>query len=165
MKFTSTHTFEWPAEKIIGLIKAGEDLFPVESLPNVNARKPMEQRREGSKIYRTFEWCMFAQIPRAAQRMITPEMMTFIEESVWDDDLCAFESRIMPLYFKDTITCESLSAWRDHASGAERVIDSTVLVDIPVVGGMVEKAVVDAFMKSNDMSADLIRKGLATRLG
>lgn len=165
MKFTSTHTFEWPVERIVGLLKAGEDLFPVEYLPSVNARKPIEVKREGSKIFRTFEWCMYGQIPRAAQRMLSPEMLTFVEESVWDDELCAFTSRIIPRYFKDTITCESVSAWKEHPAGAERRIDSEAIVDIRVVGGMVEKAIVDAFMKSNDMSAELIRKGLSERLG
>lgn len=165
MKFTSTHAFPWPAEKIIELIKAGEDLFPVEELPNVTARKAIDQKREGSKIYRRYEWRMFGQIPRAAQRALSPEMLTFIEESVWDDESCVTESRIMPMYFKDSISCESTVVWRGRDAGSERVIESEAVVNIPVMGGLVERAVVDAFMKSNDMSAELIRKGLAGRLG
>ena len=165
MKFTTTHTFEWPAEKIIGLLKAGEDLFPMENLPNVNARKPLEQKRQGSKIFRKYEWCVHGQIPKIAQKMLRPEMLTFIEESVWDDDRCTFDSRILPHYFKNAITCESTSAWRESGAGVERRIDSTVRVAIPIVGPVVEKAVVEAFRKNNDMSAGLIRKGLAEKLG
>lgn len=165
MKFTSTHTFEWPAEKIIALIMAGEDLFPVESLQSVNARMPIDVKREGSKIIRRFEWRMHGQIPRAAQRMLSPEMLTFIEESVWSDESRTFESRIMPVYFKESISCNSTVYWTEHPAGAERRIESEATVDIPVVGGMVEKAVCDAFMRSNDASAELIRKGLAERLG
>ncbi|MFA6449475.1 MAG: DUF2505 family protein [bacterium] len=166
MKFTMVHKFGWPVEKITSILKAGEDLFPMEELPNVNMRKLIEQKRTGSKIYKKFEWCVYGQLPKIAQKIFSPESLTFTENSVWDDDKCSFESRISPHYFKNALTCVLTSTWRAGAGGgAERQVDGAVSITIPIIGPVVEKAVGEHFRKNNDQSAELIRKGLTAKYG
>lgn len=166
MKFTMDHKFGWSVEKIVGILKAGEDLFPMEELPNVNARKLIEVKRAGPKLFKKYEWCVYGQIPKLAQKIFSPESLTFTESSVWDDDKCAFESRITPHYFKNVLSCVSTSAWRAAAGGGtERHIESTVSIAIPIIGPAVEKAIVEHFKKNNELSAELIRKGLAKKFG
>jgi hypothetical protein len=160
------HKFGWPVEKIVGILKAGEDLFPMEELPNVNARKLIEMKRVGSKINRKYEWCVYGQIPKIAQKIFSPESLTFTESSVWDDDKSAFESRITPHYFKNVLSCMSTSAWRAAAGGGtERHVEYAVNIAIPIIGPIVEKAVVDHFKKNTEMSAELIRKGMTKKFG
>ncbi|HOX27820.1 MAG TPA: hypothetical protein PLQ76_01555 [bacterium] len=166
MKFTMVHKFGWPVEKVTDILKAGEDLFPMENLPNVNMRKLVEKKRAGSKIIKKFEWCVHGQIPKIAQKIFSPESLTFIEDSVWDDDKCAFESRITPHLFKSVVTCETTSAWRSSPDGgAERRVDSTITIAIPIIGPVAEKAISDHFRKNNDQSAELVRKGLTAKYG
>ncbi len=166
MKLTTVHKFGWPVEKITGLLKAGEDLFPMEELPNVSMRKLIEEKRVGARIYRTYEWCVHGQIPKMAQKLFRPETLTFTESSVWDDDKCAFESRITPHYFKNLLTCKSTSAWRAAPDGGtERVFESTIIIAIPLIGLVMEQAIAEHFRKNNDISAALARKGLEKRFG
>ena len=164
MKFSMYHYFDWPVEKITSIMKAGEDLYPMEDLQNVSARKRIRQERVGSKIHRVYEWCVHGQIPKIAQKIIRPDMLTFTEETVWDDDLCSFTSKITPHFLGNTIYCVTSSTWSAGGENrARRHVESTITINIPVIGPVAEKAIVDHFKKNNDQSAELVRKHLALR--
>ncbi len=166
MKLTTSHQFGWPVEKITGLLKAGEDLFPMEELPSVKMRKLVEEKRDGAKLCRKYEWCVHGQIPPIARKLFRPELLTFTETSVWDDDKCAFESRITTHYFKNLLTCKSTSAWRAAPDGGTvRHFESIIIVAIPLVGFIMEQAIAEHFRKNNDVSASLAMKGLEKRFG
>jgi hypothetical protein len=166
MKFTMVHKFGWPAEKITDILKAGEDLYPMEDLQNVNMRKLIEKKRVGSKLIKKYEWCVYGQIPKIAQKIFSPESLTFIEDSVWYDDKCMFESRITPHILKNAITCISTSVWRAGAGGgAERQVEMTISIAIPIIGPVAEKAIADHFKKNTEESAELVRKGMTAKYG
>jgi len=164
MDFTMTHKFDFPVETVTDILKAGEDLFPMEELQNVSARTRIYQKREGSRILRKYEWNVHGQIPPLAQKIFKPETLMFIEESVWDDDRCCFESRIIPHHFKNVMKVTSKSTWSAApGGGAQRRIESSISINIPVVGPIAEKVIIEHFKKNNDQSAEMIRKNLAKK--
>ncbi len=166
MKFTMDHRFGWPVEKITDILKSGGDLFPMDELPNVSMRKLVENRRDGKKIYKKYDWCVHGQIPKIAQKIFSPESLTFSESSVWDDDKCAFESGITPHYFKNVLKFKSTSHWRAApGGGTERHVEINISVSIPIIGPVVEKAIGDHFVKNTDQSAEMIVKGLTQKFG
>jgi hypothetical protein len=165
MKFTMLHKFGWPAEKITDILKAGEDLYPMEDLQNVNMRKLVEQKRVGSKILKKYEWCVYGQIPKIAQKIFTPESLTFVENSTWDDDKCMFDSRITPHFLRNAVSCISTSTWRPAAGGCERLVEMTININIPIIGPVAEKAIAEHFKKNTEQSAELVKKSMTVKYG
>jgi hypothetical protein len=165
MKFTLDTEFDWPLEKIAPLL-AHEELVDFEDLPNVSRRKFLERRREGNKTIKVCEWNVHGRIPKPAQRIIRPEMLTFTEHTVWNDDTCTFDSRIEPHYLKSIFKVRSHSRWSAHGSGkTRRHIETVVEVNIPFIGQLVERAIIDQLKKNTEKATEGAKKALARRLG
>ena len=166
MKFKLEHDFNWPADKITDILKRGEDIIPMEDLPNVSQRKRVEQRREGDKLYSKLEWCVHGQIPKIAQKVIRPETLTFIEQTIWDDNTCMFTTRIIPHFFKDKLVCRSTSQWLPIGENkCRRTFQGNIEVKFPLFGKIMEKTIVDYMRKNNDENAVMVRKALEKRFG
>lgn len=166
MQFKIVHTFNWPADTIIDILSTGEDLTPPEKLSNVSARKVIELKREGKNFYRRTEWCVHGQIPKVAQKVVSAEMLTFIEESTWDGTDGIFKTRIIPHFLKGTLTCTSTSKWFAAGPAAtRREYAGVVEIRLPIIGGLLEKTIVDYLKKNTEENAAMVAEALALRLG
>lgn len=164
MKFSMKHYFDCPAEKVVELLKNGEDICPMDKLPNVSARKVIERRREGKKLYGTVEWCVHGQIPPVAQKIVNPDMLTFTEKSVWDDDTSAFTTKIIPHVLKNQLNCQTVSTWEKDKDGKTvRSFKGDLTIKIPIIGPLLEKTVVDLLKKNNDKNAELVKEYLSEK--
>lgn len=158
--------FGWPARDIIQFFVDGVDLVPQEMLDDVKAKKELVSRREGTKAYYKSEWCVHGQIPPLAQKIVRPEMLTFIEDTVWDDEAAMFSTKITPHFFKKQLVCETTSKyWDDGNGGAKRDFRGKIHVNIPIIGPVVESAIVDGLRKNNKQNYNLMIKELTRRLG
>ncbi len=165
MKCTLDHRFNWPLDKIAPLL-ANEELVDFEDLPNVSKRKFIERRREGTKIFKVCEWNVHGQIPKAAQRIIRPEMLTFTEHTVWDDNDCTFESRIEPHFLKNIVKCTTRSKWSNAGAGlTHRHIEMLIEVKIPIIGQLVESTIIDHMKKNTEKSTEVLKKAFESRIG
>lgn len=166
MDFNMVHEFGWPAEKITAILAAGEDLVPMEDLPNVSRRKVVERRREGSKMYCKTEWCVHGQIPKIAQKIVRPETLTFQELTIWDDETTTFTTKIVPHFFKDKFICRTTSAWAANSAGnCKRTFAGSLVIKFPLFGAILEKTIIDHLKKNNDENAVMVRAALTKRFG
>lgn len=164
MKFNMKHYFDFPVEKVVELLKNGEDLCPMDKLPNVNDRKIIEQKRDGKKMYSTVEWCVHGQIPPVAQKLVNPDMLTFTEKTVWDDDQQSFTTKIIPHVLKNQLDCNTVSMWeRDKNGKTVRTFRGDLTIKIPIIGPLLEKTVVDLLKKNNDKNAELVKEYLSEK--
>ena len=166
MEFSMVHEFGWPAGKITPILAAGEDIVPMEDLPNVSQRKLVERRREGSKMYAKNEWCVHGQIPKIAQKVVSPETLTFMELSLWDDETTTFTTKIVPHFFKDKFICRTTSAWAENGPNtSKRTFSGSLVIKFPLFGAILEKTIIDYMKKNNDQNAVLVRAALTKRFG
>ncbi len=159
------HEFEWPLEKITPLL-ANEEVLDFKELPNVNSRKQIERRWEGSKLHKVFEWNVHGKIPAPARRIFRPDMLGFTEYSIWDDEEKMFRSKIVPHYLKNIISCESTSEWSPMSDvRTRRKVQLKFECHIPVLGTIVERNVIDYMMKNCDKGAEIMKKTFTKRIG
>lgn len=166
MKFTMEHVFNWPHKKITDLLANGEYLVPMDEVPNVSEYRRIETVRKGDKIFSKNEWCVHGKIPSIAQKIIRPEMLTFIEDTVWDDNTTTFTTRIIPHFFKNQFICRTSSSWQSAGNSVtKRIFSGSLEIRIPIIGPPVEKAIIDQLKASNDKNAIMVRKALAEKIG
>lgn len=166
MRFHMEHQFNWPTEKIVEILKSGQYLVPMDKMPNVNEYREVSVERKGSKIFKKCEWCVHGKIPKMAQKVIRPEMLTFIENTVWDDETTTFTTKIIPHFFKNQFDCRTQSKWGSAGEGKTvRKFQGNIIIKFPLIGPPVEKAIIQQLKANNDRNAVLVREALAERLG
>jgi len=166
MNYRIEDTFGWPIEAVVPLLGGDKELIAFEDLPNVNMRKQIMRRRDGTKLFKVFEWNVHGQIPKAAQKVISPEKLKFTEYSVWDDETCCFDTRIEPHFMKNLVSCHSKSTWRrlDDAR-SHRVIEGRLDIQIPLIGPVVEKTIIDYLKKNTAKGTVAMKKVFTERIG
>jgi hypothetical protein len=166
MKYRIEDTFGWPVDAVVPILGGEKELIEFEDLPNVSKRKQIERRRNGAKLYKVFEWNVHGQMPKAAQKIISPDKLTFTEHSVWDDDARCFDTWIEPHFLKNLISCRSKSAWHPIDGGrTRRVIEGQVDFHMPIIGPLVEGAVVDYLKKNTAKGTVQMKKAFEEKIG
>lgn len=55
-------------------------------LPNVSGVELLERREEGSRVHLVNRWRARGQVPKVAQGIVDPDMLTWIDRAVWDEE-------------------------------------------------------------------------------
>lgn len=143
MKLEGEWVFDGPVDKVVYiLMESDKEITKPEELPNVKSRKVLKEKWEGDKKYITVEWCAHGEIPKAAQRIIKPKMLTWIEESVWDRKERTYLFKIKTHYFTNLVKCFGTVSF--HPKGQTKTIkklDGILEINIPLIGKIMEKAV------------------------
>ena len=61
---------------------------------------------------------------------------------------------------RDKIACDGTSRVVPTATGCERIIEGTIQVAVPLVGGAVERQIVGEISRSYERAADVLRRHL-----
>lgn len=149
MKFRYDHRFEGgPFDKVV-LFLTEEYLFEPQKLPNVQSNVKLEETITEDKKHWRYQWCAHGQIPKVVQHIITPKMLTWVEDTTFDRKKKTYFTRIIPHYFQNTFKCES-RGWFEKKSDNEfiRVTDGFLSIKIPVFGPFIEEAIL-AHLKIN----------------
>lgn len=166
MKFKMTHDFNWPLEKLIPVLAGDEEVLNMEDMPNVSSRKEIERRWEGKKLFKKFAWNVHGQIPQVAQKIIRPEMLNFIEHSVWDNEKYMFDTKIEPHFLKKQIICSTTSRWAKLTEGkSRRQFEGTLEIKIPLIGQLVEGAIIDHLKKNVEKGAVDLKNVFVKKVG
>ena len=114
------------------LMESKTPLYDLVDLPNVSASKPISERDDGNRKYIKNEWCVHGQIPKICRKLIRPEMLTFIEDSIWDRPTKTYSTNVIPHFFKDQINCRHKLEFIDTGDGrTKRAMSGFFEVKIP----------------------------------
>jgi len=154
--------FDYDIETVVYLLMENETpLYDLVDLPNVSTSKPIEEQDRGDKVFIKNEWCVHGQIPRAAQKIIRPEMLTFIEDSVWDRKKRVYSTKVLPHHFKRQVNCRHKCEYFDNGDGrTKRIVSGFLEVKIPVIGQIFELAVIKYIKQNAEADYDITKKML-----
>lgn len=125
-----------------------------------------ELSREDRGGGRTFERTRVSprkELPAIAQKALGAPKFTYVQEIESDPASLSTTWKVLPDVLPGKVQCSGRSRVVPHAAGCERIIEGEIKVNLPLVGGTVEKHVLDAIMRSYDRAADVIRRHLPRR--
>jgi len=138
---TLSHIFDGDIETVIDVLF--NDWLEPEDLSEVVSRRVLFEEWEGSKKITRTEWCVYGKIPKIAQNFIKPEMLTWIEEAVWDSKLLNYTWVIKPHYFKNRVTGEGEWTYRTAGENkTERKLQGILQIRVPIFGRIIERVFV-----------------------
>lgn len=166
MKVQLTQVFDAPVPMVL---RARDERFDhMDKIPGLKPRNILERKdtATGWQSRRAFEAGENA-VPNAVKKMLSPDMFSFVEHLAFDSATNTMTWRMEPAAQKDNLTWKGVSRFVDRADGkSERIIDCTVKVKAPIIGGQLEKAIASGFKKSMEKDhatiqamIDLMKKG------
>jgi len=131
------------------LMESKTPLYDMVDLPNVSNSKLIEEKDLGDTKLIKNEWCVHGQIPPMAQKFIKPEMLTFVEDSVWDRRTKVYSTKVIPHFLKNQVDVRHKVEHIDNGDGrTKRIVSGYIEVKIPVIGPIFEATVIK-YIKQN----------------
>jgi hypothetical protein len=147
-RYRFTDYYDSILEVVVNLLME-TTLYNMQDLPNVSNNQPLEERDTGDKKYIKVKWNVHGQIPPIAQKLVKPEMLTFIEDSVWDRKTFTYSTKIIPNFFRNQINCQHKLEFLDNKDGrTKRIMSGYFEFKVPVIGPIFETFVIK-YLKQN----------------
>jgi hypothetical protein len=145
--FKIEHT--WPVPRDLVL----EHCFDDELGDKCNAaikgatRSLHSKEEDGGRIKQTFK-VVVSDIPAKVRKVL--KALEWMEESTWDPGQEHFEWKVLPSVMPDKINCEGTMFYEARGDSTTRVVKGRIDVRIPIVGGTVEKVILDNLRRNYD---------------
>jgi hypothetical protein len=145
--FKIQHT--WPVPRALVL----EHCFDDELGDKCNAaikgaiRTLHSKEENGGKTKQTFK-VVVSDIPPKVRKVL--KVLEWMEESTWDPEGERFEWKVLPSVMPGKISCGGEMFYEDKGGSTTRVVKGSIDVRIPIVGGVVEKVILDNIRRNYD---------------
>jgi len=157
MKFNVEYIFKADLQRTLKIcvydVIGNVDYFK-ESYENVADVELLElKKHDDGKIDVKYEFCAHGHIPRAAQHVIKPEMLTWHEISTWDPAKNTYTFKIRTMHFTRVVKIQGQWIYKEKTKGkTSQICKGTLRIGIPIVGKIVEKAVWSNLKKAWDQN-------------
>lgn len=135
-----------PATLCEALVDPGYLTEAMGRLPDIAAPVIEEQVRDdrAGTVRQSLQYAFNGHLPAVVTRFISPERLTWIEDTTVDMRGHTATFRITPVHYQSFFTCSGMWSISVRGTGSARILDGSLKVNSPVpfVGGQVEKAIV-----------------------
>ncbi|MEM7179644.1 MAG: DUF2505 family protein [Spirochaetota bacterium] len=138
MKYTVTHTFEYPLEK---LLKAREDRYKhLDKFPDLKNITLLEEREEGEKIFQKRKISLAGSLPPVMATLL--EEAALVEESYFYTATNTHEFKLFPPGNEKVVTIKGVSTYKSTSeTTSERHYEVEVKSSVFLVSGLIEAAI------------------------
>lgn len=105
------------------------------------------------------------ELPALVQKAIGAARLSYVQEVESDASTLTTRWRVVSDFLTDRVKCSGTSRVTPVPEGCERLIEGNIEVQVPVVGGSIEKQIVGEIERSWDRAADVMREFLVSRGG
>lgn len=123
---------------------ADPDLYPtLVGLPNLGGMQVRSSERDGDTVRLKIHTLFVREFSPAVAAAIDPSKLSWVQESVFDLAAGTATFRFIPDNYADRFSAEGRTLTVPDGDGATRTLTGEVKVRAPLVGGRVEKAIVE----------------------
>ncbi|MDD5223639.1 MAG: hypothetical protein PHE84_06595 [bacterium] len=122
----------------------------VKALPNIQEREILEEKQDEKFLRRKVRYLAKGPIPAFAEKVLRPDMLSWVEETVFDKKNMVYQVKCVPHFFADRVENElTIRLLPDGKGGTLRVIEGVLNLKVPfVVRGMAEH-LVNRYLQDN----------------
>jgi len=133
-----------------------------EDMPNVTSikRTHFTEHPDGRQDIE-FTYCAHGQIPAFAQKLISPKMLTWREVSRWDPHRRVYHFEIIPFFLRNLFLCKGDWTYEEKGGKTIQTEEGILSLKVPVIGPMIEQAIVTELYKNQDEANRTHRENLA----
>jgi len=143
VRFELTSRLALPPERVVELYTDPDFYARLDGLPNVGEPRVLDRVAEGDTVTMRVHYRFTRVLSPGVARVVDPAKISWVEETVWDLVTCAARSTLLPDNYADRFGASAERSHEPAGGGTQRRIVGDVRVRFPVVGGKVERAIVE----------------------
>jgi hypothetical protein len=131
-------------------------------VPNLKAPEILEMEDRGEEVHFRVRYAFDGHLPPAARRVLDPDKITWVNDSVFRRSEHVTEFRMVPEYYENRLTCQG--RYRFEAKGpeeTEQILEGDLIVRYPIVGPLVERAIISGMRQHLGDEARVIERRFA----
>ncbi|HKH25875.1 MAG TPA: DUF2505 domain-containing protein [Acidimicrobiia bacterium] len=130
-------------------------------LPKLGAPELLELQRDGDRAHQRIRYRFTAQLSGAVTRVIDPDKLTWVDDARYDLTSHTSRHRILPDNYADRLQATYDVALEPLGDSTRRLVTGELTVHVPLVGGRVERAIVDGLEEHANAEAELLGRWIA----
>jgi hypothetical protein len=132
-------------------------------LPKLGDPDLLEQERDGDRVRQRIRYRFTAELSPAVTRVVDPAKLTWIDDARYDLTSHISRHRILPDHYADRLEAAYDVTLEPLGDSTRRVATGELKVRVPLVGGRVERVIVDGIEEHAAAEADLLGRWVADR--
>ena len=133
----------------------------IASLPKLEPPQLLEQEVDGTTVRQRIRYRFTGHVSGAVTRVIDPQKMVWVDESVYDLARHRTEFRIVPDHYGSKLTCGGTAVFEADGGRTRRIIDGDLKVHVPLVNRPVERAIISGLEEHLTGEAQLMGEWLS----
>lgn len=130
--------------------------------PEVLKMAPDE--RDPEVIQLQVRYCFTGNLSSAARAVIDPRKLTWVDHTELDKKLHEMRFRMVPDHYQDRLECHGRHRFESSpGSRTTQIMEGEIEVRFPLVGGAVERAIIDGLKKNLVAEASIIQQWVQER--
>ena len=161
MKFDVKQQFDADAAAVIGCYSSSEMYEQLPEFGKTSRPDLLERTASGDTVKIRLRYRFTADLPTAALAIIDPDRLTWVEETTYD--LAGLSSRVklLPDHYASKLEASASARFVDRGDGSIRDVAGDLRVRVLLVGGQVERAIVEGLKEHLAEEAELVAKLLS----
>jgi hypothetical protein len=129
-------------------------------LGKVGAPEMLDQQRDGDIVRQRVRYRFAGDLSPAVTSVIDRDKLVFVDEHTYDLTAATASFRILPEHYGERLRCGGTERFHPLSDGANRRVEAELTVKWPIVGGLVERAIVSGLKEHLAEEAELIARWL-----
>lgn len=128
-------------------------------LPNLRAPEVLSVEPDGDVVHLRIRYALHAELSPAVRRVLDPDKITWVEEStVYRSDHYT-EFRMVPDHYGNRMTCTGRYRFEERGAAlTEQVVEGDLVIHYPLVGRLVERAILTGMRQHLNEEARLLER-------
>ena len=161
MKFEAKQQFDTEAAAVIGCYSSAEMYEQLPEFGRISRPDLLERTERGDTVKLRLRYRFTADLPTAALAIIDPERLTWVEETTYDLVGLIARTKLLPDHYGSKLEASASARFADRGTGSTRHVTGDLRVRVLLVGGQVERAIVDGLQEHLAEEAELVATLLA----
>jgi len=142
MRFEIAQEFPLAADEVQAAYLDNDFLASMASLPRLGAPELLETNQQGPVVERKIRYRFAGELNSAVRAVVDPQRLSWVEESRTDTGALTTAWVIRPDHYADKLTGRGTFVITPTAVGCRRTATGEIKVNVFLVGGKVEGAIV-----------------------
>jgi hypothetical protein len=167
MRFTIDQTFAGPLDDVEAAFVDPAFLERLSTLPKLGRPTLVHRVESGDLVHQWVKYAFTGEVSSAVRRVVDPARLTWVEESTLDRRTHRTTWRIVPDHYRNLLRSEGTFQLTplDDGGGARtrRTAEGELRVTVPLVGGKVERAIVDGLREHAALEEGVLDEWLGSK--
>ena len=157
MKLNLRHEFDCSPERFWELFWDDEYNAKVSEGAAVERQLVREWEEGGKKCWR-MRFVPDRELPKPLRKLMGTDKLVYEQENKLDQEAGEMHWDVIPAVLADKVTARGVMKIVPTERGCERIVDGEISVRVPMIGGKIEKTILQNVQESYDTTAVILRQ-------